>query len=79
MQFMMGTPGAAVEPLPDWDVYEVDAFGRPGRLLGGVMGMAATAEAAGALFVSMSPEYDGMNVWIVPSTVMPPWATHGGA
>ncbi|MCE4025452.1 hypothetical protein LXM50_05660 [Microbacterium sp. Au-Mic1] len=79
MRFMLGSPGATDEPLPDWDVYEVDAFGRPGRLLGGVMGVAATHEEALAIFISMWPEYSGSYVHIVRSTVVPPWSTYDGA
>lgn len=34
--------GSDVEPMPDWDIYACDAFGRPTHLIGGVMGAART-------------------------------------
>lgn len=79
MEWMTGCPGAALEPLPDWDLYLVDAFGRPAHLVGGVLGVAATAEDAADVFVRANPEFEGVRVFVVRSSIVPPWAAHGGA
>lgn len=79
MHFIFGSPGAAAAPLPDWDIYATDAFGRPTQLIGGVMGMAATHEDALALYVSMNPDYPGEYVHVVRSAVVPPWSSCDGA
>jgi hypothetical protein len=71
--------GSDVEPMPDWDVYACDAFGRPSHLIGGVMGAARTREDALAIFLTMNPEIPGRFVWVGPSTLVPPWRTVGDA
>lgn len=72
MQFLMGSPGADAQPLPDWDVYAFDAFGRPAHCVRGVLGMAATPEDAAEVFARTYPEFEGRCLLIVPSTVVPP-------
>ncbi|RZI89235.1 MAG: hypothetical protein EOO67_12275, partial [Microbacterium sp.] len=56
--------GSDVEPMPDWDVYACDSFGRPSHLIGGVMGAARTREDALAIFLTMNPEIPGRFVWV---------------
>lgn len=67
--------GEDVEPMPDWDVYACDSFGRPTHLIGGVMGAAKTDEDALAIFMSMNPDWPGGFVHVRPSTIVPPWPT----
>jgi len=67
--------GSEVEPMPHWDVFAVDSFGRPAELIGGVINAAATHEEAAELFLSMHQEWPGGFIHVRPSTPVPPWET----
>lgn len=67
--------GSEVEPMPHWDIYACDAFGRPSELIGGVINAARTHEEAAELFRSMHPDWPGGLIHVRPSEFVPPWET----
>jgi len=67
----------ANEPLPDWEIHIRDAFGAPGDPIGGVTGLAFTAEAALEAFLSFAPELAVYPLVAVRSGIAPPWSTCG--
>lgn len=66
------------EPLPDWEIYLRDGFGRPGEALGGVTGLVDNADAAMAAFLSAFPELASFPLIAVKSTIAPPWSYYEG-
>ncbi len=64
------------EPLPEWEIHLRDAFGRPGEPVGGVTGLAFTAEAALDAFLTFAPELSIYSLVAVRSAIAPPWSTY---
>lgn len=66
----------ADEPLPDWEIHLCNSFGAPGEAIGGVTGLAFTAEAALDAFLSFAPELAIYPLVAVRSEIAPPWSMY---
>ncbi|SFS07696.1 hypothetical protein SAMN04487846_2272 [Microbacterium sp. cf046] len=64
------------EPVPDWEIYLRDGFGRPSEALGGVTGLVHTAEDALDAFLAFAPELSTYALVAVRSTIAPPWSVY---
>lgn len=66
----------ADEPLPDWEIHLRDSFGAPGEPIGGVTGLALTAETALDAFLAFAPELAVYSLVAVRSEIAPPWSMY---
>lgn len=64
------------EPLPDWEIYLRDGFGRPSEPVGCVTALVHTAEDALKAFLAFAPELSIYPLVAVRSTIAPPWSMH---
>ena len=60
------------ESISDWEIHLRDSFGRLGEPIGGVTGLASTAEAALKAFLSFAPELSIYPLVAVRSEIAPP-------
>ena len=66
----------ADEPLPDWEIHLRDSFCTPGQPIGGVTGLAFTAEAALDAFLADVRELARYPLVAVRSDIAPPWSMY---